>query len=597
MSSTPETSPLRRLLDYAAPHRGRIRKAAMFSVANKFFDLAPPALIGMAVDVVVERENSWLASFGYTDIVTQLAILSGLTFLIWALESAFEYMYKVAWRNLAQDLQHDLRLDAYGRVQDMELAFFEDRSSGGLMSVLNDDVNQLERFLDVGANELLQVSTTVIVVGSVFFWLAPEVAWMSMLPMPFILWGSIVFQKKLAPRYSKVREQVGQLNGDLAGNLGGIATIKSFTAERRECERIAERSDDYRKANASAIAMSSAFSPLIRMVILIGFTATLAFGGYLAATDALAVGAYSVMVFFTQRLLWPLTSLGNTFDLYQRAMASATRILDLLDMRPAIQSGEQSISAEDLQGDLRFENVNFQYSNGFHGLRSMDLEFAPGQTTALVGPTGAGKSTVIKLLLRFYDPTSGAITLDGKDLRSLNLKDLRQAIGLVSQDVFLFHGSVRENIAYGNPEASDAQVKAAAQAAEADEFIQELPQGYDTIVGERGQKLSGGQRQRLSIARAVLKNPPILILDEATSAVDNETEAAIQRSMQRISVGRTTIVIAHRLSTIRNAANIYVLESGQVREQGNHDELIAQGDLYAALWRVQTGSALGAAIS
>ncbi|MCP5024294.1 MAG: ABC transporter ATP-binding protein [bacterium] len=597
MSTLPETSPLRRLLAYAAPHRGRIRKAATYSVANKLFDLAPPALIGMAVDVVVERENSWIASFGYTDIITQLAILSGLTFLIWASESVFEYLYKVAWRNLAQDLQHNLRLDAYGRVQDMELAYFEDRSSGGLMSVLNDDVNQLERFLDMGANELLQVSTTVIVVGSAFFWLAPEVAWMSMLPMPFILWGSIVFQKKLAPRYSRVRERVGQLNGDLAGNLGGISTIKSFTAERRECQRIAERSDEYRKANASAIAMSSAFSPLIRMVILVGFTATLAFGGYLAATDALAVGAYSVMVFFTQRLLWPLTSLGNTFDLYQRAMASTTRILDLLDMRPAIRSGEQCISAEDLQGNLRFENVNFHYSNGFQGLRSMDLEFAPGQTTALVGPTGAGKSTIIKLLLRFYDPTGGTITLDGKDLRTLNLKDLRQAIGLVSQDVFLFHGSVRENIAYGNPKASEAQVIAAAQAAEADEFIQELPQGYDTIVGERGQKLSGGQRQRLSIARAVLKNPPILILDEATSAVDNETEAAIQRSMQRISVGRTTIVIAHRLSTIRNAANIYVLESGQVHEQGNHDELIAKGDLYAALWRVQTGSALGVVIS
>ncbi len=593
MPTPPEPSPLRRLFDYAAPHRGRIRKAAVYSVTNKIFDLAPPALIGMAVDVVVERENSWLASLGYTDIVTQLAILSGLTFLIWAFESCFEYMYKVAWRNLAQDLQHDLRLDAYGRVQDMELAYFEDRSSGELMSVLNDDVNQLERFLDVGANELLQVTTTVIVIGSAFFWIAPEVAWMSVLPMPFILWGSIVFQKRLAPRYSKVREQVGQLNGDLAGNLGGIATIKSFTAEQRECERIAERSDDYRSANASAISLSSAFSPLIRMVVLLGFTATRAFGRSLAATDALAVGAYSVMVFFTQRLLWPLTSLGTTFDLYQRAMASTTRILDLLDMRPAIQSGGQSISAQDLHGDLRFENVDFQYSNGFQGLRSLELEFAAGKTTALVGPTGAGKSTIVKLLLRFYDPTGGAITLHGKDLRTLNLKDLRQAIGLVSQDVFLFHGSVRENIAYGNSDASDAEVEAAAQAAEADEFIQELPQGYDTIVGERGQKLSGGQRQRLSIARAVLKNPPILILDEATSAVDNETEAAIQRSMQRISVGRTTIVIAHRLSTIRNAARIYVLESGQVREQGHHDELIAKGDLYAALWRVQTGSALG----
>ncbi|MFT4647512.1 MAG: ATP-binding cassette subfamily B protein [Glaciecola sp.] len=592
MSTTTKPSPLRRLLAYASPYRGRIRKATIYSVTNKIFDLAPPVLIGMAVDVVVERENSWLARMGYVDIVTQLAILSGLTFLIWALESGFEYIYKVAWRNLAQDLQHDLRLAAYGHVQNMELAFFEDRSSGGLMSVLNDDVNQLERFLDNGANELLQVTTTVIVIGAAFFWLAPEVAWMSMLPMPFILWGSVLFQKRLAPRYAKVREQVGQLNGDLAGNLGGIATIKSFTAEQRECDRIAERSNAYREANASAIALSSAFSPLIRMVILVGFTATLAFGGYQAATDQLAVGAYSVMVFFTQRLLWPLTSLGNTFDLYQRAMASTARILDLLDMRPAIQSGTQSIVVDQLKGRLRFEGVNFHYSNGFHGLRSMELDFAAGQTTALVGPTGAGKSTIIKLLLRFYDPSNGIITLDGKNLRTLKLQDLRQAIGLVSQDVFLFHGSVRENIAYGRPDASQEDVEAAARAAEADEFIQELPNGYDTIVGERGQKLSGGQRQRLSIARVVLKDPPILILDEATSAVDNETEAAIQRSMQRLSVGRTTIVIAHRLSTIRNAQRIYVLEAGQVREKGTHDELIEVGDLYAALWRVQTGSAL-----
>ncbi|MFT5199141.1 MAG: ATP-binding cassette subfamily B protein [Planctomycetota bacterium] len=592
MSTTTKPSPLRRLLAYASPYRGRIRKATIYSVTNKIFDLAPPVLIGMAVDVVVERENSWLARMGYVDIVTQLAILSGLTFLIWALESGFEYIYKVAWRNLAQDLQHDLRLAAYGHVQNMELAFFEDRSSGGLMSVLNDDVNQLERFLDNGANELLQVTTTVIVIGAAFFWLAPEVAWMSMLPMPFILWGSVLFQKRLAPRYAKVREQVGQLNGDLAGNLGGIATIKSFTAEQRECDRIAERSNAYREANASAIALSSAFSPLIRMVILVGFTATLAFGGYQAATDQLAVGAYSVMVFFTQRLLWPLTSLGNTFDLYQRAMASTARILDLLDMRPAIQSGTQSIVVDQLKGRLRFEGVNFHYSNGFHGLRSMELDFAAGQTTALVGPTGAGKSTIIKLLLRFYDPSNGIITLDGKNLRTLKLQDLRQAIGLVSQDVFLFHGSVRENIAYGRPDASQEDVEAAARAAEADEFIQELPNGYDTIVGERGQKLSGGQRQRLSIARVVLKDPPILILDEATSAVDNETEAAIQRSMQRLAVGRTTIVIAHRLSTIRNAQRIYVLEAGQVREKGTHDELIEVGDLYAALWRVQTGSAL-----
>ncbi|MEZ5975404.1 MAG: ABC transporter ATP-binding protein [Planctomycetota bacterium] len=593
MSSAPPSA-LRRLLEYARPHRRTIRWASAWSVLNKVFDLAPPALIGMAVDVVVNREDSLLADWGYTGLTTQLWILSGLTFVIWALESLFEYFFKVLWRNLAQDLQHDLRMDAYRHVQNMELAYFEDRSSGGLMSVLNDDVNQLERFLDVGANEILQVITTTIVIGAAFLYLAPEIAWMSVVPMPFILWGSLQFQKRLAPRYAAVRSEVGSLNGDLAGNIGGIATIKSFTAEEREVARIESRSQSYRAANGRAIRLSSAFSPLIRMVILVGFTATLAFGGYMAATGSLAVGAYSVMVFLTQRLLWPLTRLGDTFDLYQRAMASTERILDLLQVQPAIQDGGTALPLEQVQGSMALREVQFRYSSGVHVLHDMDLEFRAGETTALVGPTGSGKSTVIKLLLRFYDPSEGAVLLDGHDLRSLDLPDLRRAIGLVSQDVFLFHGTVRENIAYGRPDATQEQIEHAAAIAEADEFIDALPQGYDTIVGERGQKLSGGQRQRISIARAVLKDPPILILDEATSSVDNETEAAIQRSLERIAKDRTTIVIAHRLSTIRGAHRIYVLESGRVAEQGEHDSLLEQNGLYAALWRVQTGENLAA---
>lgn len=591
-------SPLRRLLEYARPHRARMRRAAAWSILNKVFDLAPPLLIGVAVDLVVERENSLLASWGLETVTSQLLALSGLTFVIWAAESVFEYLHKLGWRNLAQDLEHELRMDAYGRVQDMDLAYFEDRSTGGLMAVLNDDVNQLERFLDIGANELLQVSTTVLTIGAVFFWIAPEVAWMSMLPMPLILWGSIVFQKRLAPRYREVREQVGHLNGDLAGNLGGIATIKSFTAEAREVERIGERSAAYRTANARAIRLSSAFSPLIRMVILCGFTATLAYGGYLAANDRMAVGSYSVMVFLTQRLLWPLTRLGETFDLFQRAMASTTRILDLLDITPGIASGTGEVGERARTEDLRFEGVGFSYASGARVLEGLDLDFQAGRTTALVGSTGSGKTTVVKLLLRFYDPTEGRVSLGGVDLRELDLPAFRSQVGLVSQEVFLFHGTVRENIAYGRPDASEEEIREAARVAEADGFIDELPEGYDTVVGERGQKLSGGQRQRLSIARAILKDPPILVLDEATSAVDNETEAAIQRSLERVSIGRTTIVIAHRLSTVRGAHRIHVLDEGRVVEAGTHDELVSREDgLYRALWRVQTGEPSGAAPS
>lgn len=590
MIDTQNRPPLLRLWDYAANHRQSIVIASIFSVLNKVFDLAPPALIGAAVDIVVSRENSLLGRIGIENIETQLWVLAGITIVIWVLESVFEYMYAVRWRNLAQTMQHEMRVDAYGHVQDLEMSYFEDRSTGGLMSVLNDDINQLERFLDIGANDLIQVSTTVVVIGGIFLGVAPTVAWMAVLPMPFVIWGSIRFQNRIAPRYSDVRERVGLLNGQLANNLGGVATIKSFTAEQHEIQRISALSDDYRGSNRRAIQLSAAFSPLIRMVIVLGFTAIMVFGGQLTLDNSLNVGAYSVLVFMTQRLLWPLTRLGNTFDMYQRAMASTTRILDLLNTKAEIVDGEKRLETEKVTGEVVFDNISFAYTNGMNAIQNLTLNVRAGETAAIVGATGSGKSTLVKLLLRFYDVQSGQVCLDGHNIADLNLTDLRKAIGFVSQDVFLFHGTVRENIAYGTFDAPMEKIIEAAKIAEAHEFIMSLPNGYDTIVGERGQKLSGGQRQRLSIARAVLKDPPVLILDEATSAVDNETEAAIQRSMERITVGRTTIVIAHRLSTIRNADRIFVLENGVLRQQGQHEELIETGDgIYAGLWRVQTG--------
>jgi ATP-binding cassette, subfamily B, bacterial len=595
MTTGNQRHPLRRLLAYARPRRRRIALASLCSVMNKLFDLAPPLLIGAAVDVVVNRQDSFVARLGVTDVAAQLWLLAGLTVIIWVLESAFEYAYGVLWRNLAQSLQHDLRLDAYSHVQKLELAYFEDRSTGGLMAILNDDVNQLERFLDGGANDILQVITTVVVVGALFVVAAPTVAWLALLPMPILIWASLRFQAKIAPRYAAVREQVGLLNGQLANNLGGIAAIKSFTAEQHEVERIRRGSDAYREHNRRAIALSSAFVPLIRMVIMAGFIAIMVFGGHLALTGRLNVGLYSVLVFMTQRLLWPLTRLGTTLDLFQRAMASTTRVLDLLDTRPQIVSGRRSLPVEQVRGEVRLEGVTFAYGDGRPVLKDLSLLIPAGQTVAIVGATGAGKSTLVKLLLRFYDVQQGRILLDGHDLRALKTGDLRRAIGFVSQDVFLFHGTVRENIAYGSFDASMEAIVAAARIAEAHDFIQELPQGYDTIVGERGQKLSGGQRQRISLARAVLKDPPVLLLDEATSAVDNETEAAIQRSLERITVDRTTIVIAHRLSTIRNAGAIFVLEDGELREHGRHEALLALNGIYAGLWRVQTGERPAAA--
>ncbi len=588
MKVTPQ-NPLARLIKYAKAYRSRVWLSSACSILNKIFDLAPPAIIGVAVNVVVSKNNSLLAHWGITSVVRQLAFLSFISLIIWSLESIFEYAYERLWRELAQNIQHDLRLEAYSHIQNLELAYFEQRSTGALLSILNDDINQLERFLDVGANEILQVATTVVIIGIAFFILTPGTAWMAMLPIPFILWGSIAFQKRLAPRYASVREKASLLNSRLNNNLSGIATIKSFTTEAYELERLRQQSDAYSQSNHAAIVYSAAFVPLIRIIILLGFIAILFFGGMEVIHKQLDVGTYSVLVFLTQRLLWPLTRLGQTLDLYQRAMASTQRVMDLLDTPVAIPSGNRAISR--VEGEIVLKDVSFSYSNGFKVLDKLNLTIPANRTTAIVGTTGSGKSTLVKLLLRFYELDSGRISLDGIDIREIYLKDLRRAIGLVSQDIFLFHGTVKENIAYGAPvDTTFEEIISAAQAAEAHDFIIELPEQYQTIVGERGQKLSGGQRQRIAIARAILKNPPILVLDEATSAVDNETEFAIAKSLEKITHNRTTIAIAHRLSTIRQADCIYVMEKGKIVERGTHEELVAQGGIYANLWRVQTGS-------
>ncbi len=596
MTTAADTSPpLRRLFDYAARHRGRMVWATFLTVMNKIFDVAPEILIGFAINVVVNDETSYVARVtGIEDRWHQLLFLGALNVVIWLLESATEYGYSVAWRNLAQTVQHEARMDCYTHVQRLELAYFEDQSTGGLMAILNDDVNQLERFLDTGAKEIIHTVVNVVLVGIVFLFISPLLTLLAFAPIPVILWGSFRYQRRLEPMYREVRAKVGNLAGSLANNLGGIATIKAFTAEDREVARIGHESDAYRLANRDAIKFSSAFVPLIRIAILIGFTCTLVLGGRLALNGTLDIGLYSVMVFMTQRLLWPLTRLGETFDLYQRAMASTRRILDLLAISPSIVPGNRSLPRP-VRGEIRFEDVRFAYGDRQDVLHGIDMHIPSGETHAVVGLTGSGKSTIVKLLMRFYDPTAGRVTVDGIDVRELAFTDLRGATGFVNQDTFLFDGTVRENIAYGRPDAAQADVDEAARLAEATEFITTLPDGYDTLVGERGQKLSGGQRQRLSIARAILRDPAILVLDEATSSVDNETEAAIQRSMEIVSRGRTMLVIAHRLSTVRGAHRIHVLEAGRITESGTHDELLEVGGLYAALWRVQTGEALAAA--
>jgi ATP-binding cassette subfamily B protein len=561
-------------------------------VINKVFDIAPEILIGVAVDVVVKREESFLGKMGMGDLREQLMILGGLTVLVWSGESLFQYLYGIEWRNLAQALQHKARTDVYDHVQHLRMTELETQRQGEIQTILTEDVNQLERFLNEGLVAIIHVVTSTILVCLVFFALSPIVAAFAMLPIPIIVLTAFWFQKGLGARYGAVRVSAGKLGARLASQLHGIATIKAYTAQKQALDALHADSRAYESTNQAAIKLSSAFVPLIRIAVLSGFVVTLVFGGFRTLDGTLAVGAYSVLVFLTQRLLWPFTGLGETVDLYQRSMASVERLLNLLALKREPQvarEGQTTVPSSTYRGDIEYADVRFRYSPEQPVLHGLSLRIPGGRFVGLVGSTGSGKSTVIKMLLQFYRPDSGEIRLGGRPLDSLFVDELRRHIAWVGQETFLFHGTIHENIALGASTADRAAVIAAAKAAELHDFIQTLPRGYDTLVGDFGSTLSGGQRQRLSIARAVLKDPAILILDEATSAVDNDTEAAIQRSIARLSQGRTVIAVAHRLSTIRAADEIFVLESGQILEHGTHQSLLAKGGRYALLWSMQIG--------
>ena len=580
--------PLKRLRRFAEPYRTAIRRGVLYSVLNKAFDVLPEILIGVAVDVVVNQRDSFLARLGIADPMQQLWLLVGLTVVVWVCESLFEYLHRLVWRNLAQNLQHDLRLDAYAHIQRLPPDFVQEERSGRLMAALNEDVNQIERFLNTGANDLIQVGVSSLLVGAVFFSLTASTAVLALLPIPLILFGTFWFQKRLYPRYAAAREAAAGVSSRLANNLHGMSTIQAYTAENSEAEHLRAASDGFRAHNREAIRYSAAITPVIRMAILAGFVMTLLYGGSLVLRGELGVGSYSALVYLTQRLLWPMTRLADMTDLYQRAMASVDRVMDLLEIVPA-EDGTAALKPP-VRGALKFDAVGFAYG-ATPVLRGVSLNIPAGATIALVGGTGSGKSTLIKLALGFIEAQSGEIRFDGEDLRTLAKSSLRAAIGYVAQEPFLTDGSVAENIAYGQP-PDPVKVREAAIAAEAHGFISALPMGYDSPVGERGSLLSGGQRQRIALARALYRNPALLILDEATSAVDNETEAAIQRSLARLNHSRSCLIVAHRLSTVRFADCIHVLDGGRIVESGTHDELLKQNAAYAALWKLQTGEAV-----
>jgi len=606
--------PMRRLLrEYGRPYWFAVTVGIVASIFARILDLLPALLLGAAIDAVFNEgagaealaqqipftvvPQSWIPPTQEGQFF-MIVVLIALSFAIGAI---FHWLRNWGFNSFAQDIQHDVRTSTYDKMQRLDMEFFADKQTGEMMSVLSNDVNQLERFLNDGLNSAFRLVVMVLGIGFLLFWLNPQLALVAMAPVPLIAVFTYIFVKKIQPKYAAVRSSVGKVNSRLENNLGGIQVIKSSNTESFESGRVDDVSRKYFNTNWGAIWIRIKFFPGLQLISGIGFVLTFLVGGYWVFsgtgpgpfTGTLSVGVFVTFILYTQQLVWPMAQFGQIINMYQRAAASAERVFGLMDEQGRIDRDDTTDDLVVTDGRVEYDDVSFGYDEEMI-IEDVDFTVEGGDTLALVGPTGAGKSTVLKLLLRLYDVDDGAVRLDGQDVRDVNLPSLRQHIGYVGQESYLFYGTVRENIAYGTFDSSgedipDEDIIEAAKAAEAHEFIQNLPDGYETMVGERGVKLSGGQRQRLCIARAILRDPDILILDEATSDVDTETEMLIQRSLNKLTADRTTFAIAHRLSTIKDADQIVVLEDGQIVEQGTHDDLIAREGLYAHLWGVQAG--------
>ena len=578
------------LSKFLRPWKKNIFLASLYSSLNKIFDIAPEVLIGVAVDLVVKKNDSFIASLGFETISSQVLFLGFITLLIWALESFFEYLYMIEWRGLAQKIEHKLRVDVYDHAQKLDLSWHEKQTTGNISAILNDDINQLERFINNGVNQLIQVLVSTLVIGFIFFYISPIIAMIAVLPVPIIFLISLFFQKRLSPRYKEVREKVGILNASIVNNLIGIQTLKAFMTFLFEKNRIDKISKDYQDANIKTISLSSAFNPIIRMGVLAGFLGTILIGSHMALNGTLAVGSYSVLVFLTQRFLWPFTSLSVLLDDFERSMASSNRIFELKNTQIIVKDHSDALEIKNLKSDIIFKNIRFSYNEKEPILENFNMHIPFGSSIGIVGDTGSGKTTISKLLLRFYDPQEGKIRIGDIDIKDIKISSLRAKMAIVTQEPFLFNSSIKDNISYGSENVNFEEIHNAAEKSQAIEFISKFENGFDTLIGERGQTLSGGQKQRISIARALLKKPDILIFDEATSSVDNKTEQLIQKSFFDSTNDRTSIIIAHRLSTIRNCDKIYVLKEGSICQEGSHNQLINQKEsFYQQLWNIQTG--------
>jgi ABC-type multidrug transport system fused ATPase/permease subunit len=568
---------LRGLLELLAPYRWRVLAMLVSLVAATGAALAPAPLAKLAIDDGINHH-----SVGALDWVVAGFLVSAVVYAV----ASYAQTYLVGW--VGQRALQDLRIRLFAHLQELSIGFYSRNRAGVIISRISNDVEALDQLVEDGLATLIQSGLTLVGVVVILVVLDAHLALLTFLALPVLAVGALAFRIASADAYRLTREKIATITGYLQETLSGIRVVRAFGQERAHIKQFRELNDENRAANMTTVNLNAAYFPAVEFLSALVTVEILVIGGIEAITGHTSTGVVFAFIAALNNFFNPIQQLSQLYTTYQSGMAALDKIFDLLDERPDIADAPGAGALPPIRGEVRFDDVSFRYGSeddGEWALRDVDLVIPPGQTVALVGATGAGKSTFAKLISRFYDPTSGGVLVDGHDLRSVTAQSLRSQMGIVPQEGFLFSGTLRENISFGRPSATDEEIRAAARAVGADTFIAELDNGYDTQIGERGVQLSAGQRQLVAFARALVADPQILVLDEATSNVDVHTESLIEQGLRRLVAGRTAIVIAHRLSTIRHAGRILVLEHGQVVEDGTHDELLEARGRYWQLYR------------